>query len=266
MRPELLKCKKCTTSADCNNDIRGCDKKLKVCKTCALTGFLAGVEACVSGKYKPAATNNPSGTLKRIIPTIQPGETIVPATVTPEADIPVPESPASTIPPTNTSAATNSTAQACISTSWLRERGLNHAAIHHGGVAKVFCVPGLPCATFGHLLRECTGSRECKLVTYLEVCERRSDCIESTTAVSQLSHTFDWSQFRVDGNAGATTLVLTSLSAHPNSGRTSTSRVIASVADHFNSIGLGSICNAVALLPRRLRATFEKEMLIGSTS
>jgi len=238
MRPELLKCKKCTTSADCNNDIRGCDKKLKVCKTCALTGFLAGVEACVSGKYKPAATNNPSGTLKRIIPTIQPGETIVPATVTPEADIPVPESPASTIPP----------------------------KIHHGGVAKVFCVPGLPCATFGHLLRECTGSRECKLVTYLEVCERRSDCIESTTAVSQLSHTFDWSQFRVDGNAGATTLVLTSLSAHPNSGRTSTSRVIASVADHFNSIGLGSICNAVALLPRRLRATFEKEMLIGSTS
>lgn len=150
---------------------------------------------------------------------------------------------------------------ASANSSWLLERGLGHAAIRHFGVANVLCISGLPCTTSGHILCECTnageGSGECKLVTYQEVCERHGDCIASAAAVSQLCHTFGCSQFKADGNAEGITLELTSLSAHAASGPLSPSRLIASVGDYLNSIGLGSVCDAVAL-----RSTFEKELIV----
>lgn len=60
-----------------------------------------------------------------------------------------------------------------------------HAAIRYACVARVMCMSGLSCGTPGHLLRQ-NGA----LVSCREVCETRSDCIEYTAAVSQLSHTY----------------------------------------------------------------------------
>lgn len=127
-------------------------------------------------------------------------------------------------------------------------------------------LPGLPCRTAGHILRECTNrTGDCRLVTYREVCERRNDCVASTAAVSQLSHTLDWSQFIFAGDVEGSRLEFTSLSAHALSFPTSPSRIIAHVCDHLNSIGLGSVSNMVALLPHLLRETFEKLMVVKAS-
>lgn len=125
----------------------------------------------------------------------------------------------------------------CVSTAWLQSRGVAHATLRNAGSASVLCIPGsdLPCGTLGHLLRD--GS---SLVSYREVCEKRTDCVESTMTVSQLSHTFDWSVYQSNG------LELTSLSAHPASHNMSPSRMVANVADALNRGGLGAFTNAVA--------------------
>lgn len=159
------------------------------------------------------------------------------------------------------------TKPACIATSWLRGRGLEHATIRHTGVAPVLCISrsSLPCATSGHLLRECTkGTRACKLKTYREVCQSREDCIESASAVSQLSHTFDWSQFKADGITERTTLELTSLSAHPYSGPSTPSRIFACIGNYLNSIGLGSLCNAAAKFTYRFGGLSKNDLAKAS--
>lgn len=138
-------------------------------------------------------------------------------------------------------------AEPCISTAWLRDQGLEHAAIRHAGVANVLCITGLPCASPGHLLRECAGENgRCQLVTYREVCEKRGGCIKSATAVSQLNHKFAWDSFRTDSKS--TSLQLTSLSAHPFSSPMSPSRLLANTGDYLNRLGMGWICNEVARL------------------
>jgi len=149
------------------------------------------------------------------------------------------------------SCAVNDAAAPCVETAWLKKNDLIHAAIRHAGVARVLCIPGLPCGTAGHLLRRRNGA----LVSFREVCETRSDCVESTAAVSQLSHMYDWSRY----SAGA--LQLTSLSAHPESHARSVSRVIASLADTLNKNGLGWVCNMVAVLPLHVSNTFNKVMV-----
>lgn len=53
--------------------------------------------------------------------------------------------------------------------------------------------------------------------------------------VSQLSFTYDWSKFSIDG------FQLTSLSADPESTKYSPSRLIAAMADVFNPLGSGSV-------------------------
>lgn len=155
--------------------------------------------------------------------------------------------------------------RSCIATAWLKQRGLENAAILHAGFCAVFCIPSLPCGTPGHLLRQCNKFLRCTLVTYREVCETRSDCIESTTAVSQLSHSFEWSAFRAPGKEEGTTLELTSLSVHSLSSPSSPYRFIANAADRLNSMGLGSICNAVALFAHRLNSDFPKFMVSESS-
>ncbi len=138
----------------------------------------------------------------------------------------------------------------CISTAFLMERSLGHAAIRHFGAADVFCIPGLPCGTAGHLLRECTSDATCRLVSYGKVCQQRSDCVASKMEVSQLKHSFDWSQYHT--SSGSTTLSLTSLSANPDSSQLAPSRIVAKMTDLLNQVGLGFVCDAVAMLPHRL--------------
>ena len=139
----------------------------------------------------------------------------------------------------------------CISTTWLFQRGLEHAALRHSQTTRVVCIAGLPdipCGTSGHLLRVCTTDRSsCSLTTYREICTKRSDCVSTTMPVSQLSHTFDWSQFNWNSNEGLI-YELTSLSANPNSSKFALSRVVAIVADRLNRVGLGSFCNKVSLV------------------
>lgn len=221
-----IECETCEGHSDCPGDRVGCFFVNGRCFLCVFSADEVAKKACVPTTPTPVAS--PSGV--------------------------------------NDSTSKNTTGMPCIATSWLRKRGLQHAAIRHGGVANVLCIPGtsLPCGTPGHILRECTRERrECKFLTYREVCERRLDCINSATAVSQLSHTFEWSQFKAV--AEGTSLELTSLSAHPLSGLSSPSRIIAQVVHGLNSMGLGSLCNAVILLPHRLRTAFESELVRGSS-
>lgn len=93
-----------------------------------------------------------------------------------------------------------------------------------------------------------TKTANAKLVTYREICERLGDCIESASAGSLLSHTFNWSQFIAAEKMKRSTLELISLGAPPLSEPSSPSRLIAHVGDILNSMGLKNISNAVALL------------------
>lgn len=99
----------------------------------------------------------------------------------------------------------------------------------------------------GHILRKCDDTRKCSFVTYAEVCDTRSDCIESMMPVSQVSHKFDWYVYK-SGN-----LELTSLSADPESEKYSFYRIAANVADKMNSNGFGSICNTMVLGNRNVK-------------
>ncbi len=137
-----------------------------------------------------------------------------------------------------------------ISTAFLMERGLGHAFIRHFGGAGVLCIPGLPCGTASHLLRECASDATCKLVSYAQVCQHRRDYVASKMAVSQLKHSFDWPQYHI--SSGSTTLSLTSLSANPEASSIALSRIPAKMTDLLNQVGLGFICDAVATVHHTL--------------
>lgn len=127
----------------------------------------------------------------------------------------------------------------CVSTVWLRQRGLAHATLGAPMFSSVLCIPGtgkLPCGTPGHLLRDRDGA----LVSYEEVCRHRNDCVASAMLVSKLKHDFDWAVVEDDDG-----LQLTSLSAHPFSSPGSPSRIVAYVADNLNRLGLGQLCNII---------------------
>lgn len=243
--PEIAKCQTCTLNSQCVGDPKGClTGRTNRCQTCTEQALAISFRACIPGE-QPAA---------RPAPVSQPAPADQPASAGQPA-------PGTQTPPVANGQTNNATANPCISTAWLKERNLEHAAIRHADDANVMCIPGLPCGTPGHILRECSSGRgKCKLVTYREACEGRPDCIESTVAVSQLNNAFDWSSYRSSTVEGVT-LELTSLSAHPHSKPWSPSRLIANVADHLNSIGLGSICNALAVFPHRFRSTFDRVML-----
>jgi len=147
----------------------------------------------------------------------------------------------------------------CVSTAWLENRGLQLATIGTPRFSNVLCLPGgkLPCGTPGHLLRGSDGV----LISYREICERRSDCVATSMSVSQLSHSFDWSVVKNDDG-----VQLTSVSVHPFSSSVSPSRIVAVIADKLNSLGLGHLCNFIAqfsgahstLLHRALTLTANK--------
>lgn len=176
----------------------------------------------------------------------------------------------------------------CLSTEWLLRSGLMHTISNsiHSGVSEVLCIPGLPCGTYGHLLRECTLNRvRCRLKTYREVCENRSDCVKSVKHVvsshfriplnfdshtllscplkSRVIHNFDWSIYQLENRSSeGAVLELTSLSLNPDSSFLSLSGVIAFSADalikkgfarHIDTfvnlqLRMGAIKNAVCFL------------------
>lgn len=218
-----LPCKKCVSSEDCLGSF--CYTTKGICVSCYTDAFVVGVAAC----HMSSAANETSG-----------------------ASNSTSEVSGATNSASEASGANNTTAP-CIETAWLKKNDLMHQTIRHAGTTRVLCIPALPCATPGHLLR-----RERALVSYGEVCETRTDCIESTAAVSQLSHTYDWSRY------AAGSLELTSLSAHPESTSSSPSRLLATLADVLNKNGLGSVCNFVAVLPYKFAASFERAILSAS--
>jgi len=134
----------------------------------------------------------------------------------------------------------SSRSAACVSTEWVRKRGLEGETFGTPQIAKVLCFPGgnIPCGTPGHLLRNVQDST---LISYQEACEHhRVDCIESSMLVSELSHSFDWSQFTTDDR-----LELTSVSANPSASASSLSRFVAVAADLLIRYGMGDFCNSI---------------------
>lgn len=286
----LTKCEKCDGSKNDKCDPFGCDTKAKVCRTCLTYATNLGAAGCGSNHVRFCQGTGDCGTLKCTCaktkgtsigtcaqPTLYRKDTAKCTTCSTDANCStgkcqsVPDSiinrkicidcaakpqetafsgcfaksSATSAAPFKSGAKKTSTPPPCVSTVWLRNNGLANFAIRHAGLARVLCIPHLPCGTPGHLLRDGNSN----LVSYREVCKyRRSDCVESVMSVSQLSHTFDWSQFRTIDDS----LSLTSLSAHPHSTRWSYSRIIAHLNDRMNKLGLGSVCNVVALFPHTL--------------
>lgn len=265
-KPERNVQKRCSSTADCKGGGCDCNADLKLCVDQGIAkAKSAACPTCATDADCPGSTCHESKKCQRCwLPAALDGIKACHDVGTAE-DVPEPSNSRannSNIPQSNSNS--HQDLAPCISTSWLRERGLEHAAIHHGGTANVLCVPGLPelpCGTPGHLLREyASGSGGCNLVTYREVCARRRGCIKSATAVSQLSHAFDWSQFKAAGALEGSTVQLTSLSAHPLSSPSSPSRFVAYLADRLNSAGLGALCNAVALSPHRVHVIHGAEL------
>ncbi|CAN8068835.1 unnamed protein product [Agarophyton chilense] len=135
----------------------------------------------------------------------------------------------------------------CVETAWLKQHGFSHGILHERCSSSVLCIPGLPCATAGHLLRECDAvTISCNLRTYEHICEQRDDCMYRCAEVSRLSNSVDWSVVRSAGPNGSS-ISLTSLSVHPYGGRLSVSYGVAYVADLLNTHGFGHICDFVVL-------------------
>ncbi len=143
----------------------------------------------------------------------------------------------------------------CVSTSWLARQGLSQHVIYNGGQAHVICIPGLPCGTSGHLLRVCRAGRaSCTLVSYASLCKERDDCSNSEMSVSQLSHSYDWSVFRISSPSSDSSIELTSLSQNHGANEFSPSNVVARItADLLNRNGYGHVCNAIARVPHSIR-------------
>lgn len=139
----------------------------------------------------------------------------------------------------------------CVSTEWIRRRGLEDKTFGTPQTAQVLCIPDedLPCGTPGHLLRNVQQS---SLISYQDVCEQRSDCMESTMLVSKLSHSFDWSQFKIEGR-----LELTSVSASTSSSPFSFSRIMAVAADGLIRNGMGYICDFAMIIARAYGSTLD---------
>lgn len=203
-------CKTCSSTADCpfgecaaNNDpILG----RRVCKSCSYSHAIDAVKGC-STKHGTGNKN-----VKKQ---------------------PTKQKTTSTNIHKQSSKSSNKGAE-CISTEWLNRNNLHTATIRKdSSVAQVLCIPGLPCGTPGHILRDELR----RLVTYRQVCEQRLDCVRSKMKVSKITHAMDWSKFKSsDGK-----FELTSLSAHPNSTSWSPSRIIANLADLLNKSGLGTV-------------------------
>ncbi len=203
----LTKCERCVTNSTCGGIANYCrGPPLPICQTCGQNVVLKAATMCNDRTNTVANTN--------ITATTAPSET--------ETYIHNRNAP---------------TTASCVATSWLRHHRLTNAFIRHTGTSPVLCIPGLPCATAGHLLRECGSDtqKSCQLLSYLEVCLQHPQlgCVSSIMPVSQLSHTFDWSWVQVSiGSANSATstghqkdnqhplqftLTLTSLSIHPTS-------------------------------------------------
>lgn len=143
----------------------------------------------------------------------------------------------------------------CVSTSWLSQRGLLSLATHNAGVASVLCVhEELPCATAGHVLRECEQGR-CRLVTYKTACSRTL-CERRKMRVSRLRHSADWENFVVRKPGGGT-WTLTSLSVNAKSSARAPSRLLAAVGHMLIRAGLASVCDAAQDVEIALRVAYK---------
>ncbi|KAI0558490.1 hypothetical protein FGB62_207g07 [Gracilaria domingensis] len=69
----------------------------------------------------------------------------------------------------------------CVETAWLKKNGFAHGILKERGVSKVWCIPGLPCATEGHLLAECDAHGACELVPYSQAFAFRGLVVGAST-------------------------------------------------------------------------------------
>jgi len=105
----------------------------------------------------------------------------------------------------------------CVSTAWLTKNNLMDGVLKSMGETTVLCpthLPGLPCASPGHLLRVCSAdNKNCRLKTYRELCEveETSVCTSALMQVSRLRHSVSWRSAREELPDG-TTVELTSMS------------------------------------------------------
>ncbi|CAN8071067.1 unnamed protein product [Agarophyton chilense] len=132
----------------------------------------------------------------------------------------------------------------CVETSWIQQHGLEKGILRKRSASNVLCIPELPCATAGHMLRYCTSfhSTSCRLRTYADICAERKDCTTDFVPVSRLRNSFDWSIVQskfADGER----MELTSVSVIKDSSPFSFSFVLAFIADWLSTQGLGAACD-----------------------
>lgn len=264
---QLSKCLPCGSDDDCPNDV--CETLTGMCAQCVITGMNTATKTCIPDTL-PVTQNDENTVASTTEPKIE--LTPAPVEITNQQPVQPPttdesiENETESIDSVSFSAETDDVEIAespepkkCVSTAFLRQNNLLHMALNHGEHANVLCIPGLPCATSGHLVRSCTTDHSCRLVTYREICDNRVDCIESRMPVSQLSHKYDWSQFR--SISDSVVLSLTSLSVNPDSASAFyySSWTIAAVADMLIKNGLGIVCDMASVTP----STIHKVVMIA---
>ncbi|KAI0557802.1 hypothetical protein FGB62_260g010 [Gracilaria domingensis] len=136
----------------------------------------------------------------------------------------------------------------CVETEWLKQNGFTSGILREYGVTKTLCLNGLPCGTDGHLLRECSASAQCSLITYKEICKRKRECKVKYTSVSRISHNVNWSAVQAeecdeDGN----TVSLTSLSIDVEGPYMWPSYLIARIGEIAIAQGFGRVVDVIVL-------------------
>lgn len=238
---EYEKCPACGTDDDCTKQLGDiCDSVSGRCTQCIIDIMGIATKDCTAVLPSPVPLDIPEYSPMAIVPSPVSISSAVTDTFVEEDSLLLEAEPQSDPLQTAEAYAEAEDAEsACISTTWLERKELLRAAFPKSRTAAVMCIPGLPCGTLGHILRQCSVGFRCTLVTYKEVCSMREDCISTVMKVSRLRHAFDWSTFH-SGN-----LSLTSVSAHPESTIYDISRIIATIADKLNSKGLGYVCDAL---------------------
>lgn len=102
-----------------------------------------------------------------------------------------------------------------VETARVMKNGLAPGILKERGGSKVLCIPGLPCATEGHLFGERNQHGTCELVSYSKIRRESSfRCPVKFGPICRLWHSVDWSSVRISHHKAGKRLELTNVSEH----------------------------------------------------
>jgi len=166
---EYEKCPACGTDDDCTKQLGDiCDSVSGRCTQCIIDIMGIATKDCTAVLPSPVPLDIPEYSPMAIVPSPVSISSAVTDTFVEEDSLLLEAEPQSDPLQTAEAYAEAEDAEsACISTTWLERKELLRAAFPKSRTAAVMCIPGLPCGTLGHILRQCSVGFRCTLVTYI---------------------------------------------------------------------------------------------------